>query len=88
MTAMQLNTQNIQLWQNIGAIADSEPLMKRLAKYVAKLAKEKNDATLMSRDEFYAKIEQAEKQIERGEYSVLLPDEDVATHLKKLGYDI
>lgn len=88
MTAMQLNTQNIQLWQNIGAIADSEPLMKRLAKYVAKLAKEKNDSTLMSKEEFYSKIERAEKQMERGEYSVLLPDEDVATHLKRLGYDI
>ena len=88
MTAIQLNAQNTQLWQNIGAIADSEPLMKRLAKYVAKLVKEKNDSALMSKEEFYAKIERAEKQMERGEFSVLMPDEDVATHLKRLGYDI
>ncbi len=29
MTAVQLNTMNTELWQSIGAIADSEPLMRR-----------------------------------------------------------
>ena len=69
-------------------IADSEPLMKQLAKYLKKLVAKKQDPTLMTKDEFYAKIEQAEQQIERGEYSVLLPDEDLTTHLRRLGYDI
>ena len=30
MTAVQLNAMNTELWQSIGAIADSEQLMKRL----------------------------------------------------------
>jgi hypothetical protein len=30
MTAVQLNAMNTELWQGIEAIADSEPLMKRL----------------------------------------------------------
>lgn len=42
---------NVQLWQNIGAIADNKSLMKRLAKYVAKLVKEKDDPTLMTKEE-------------------------------------
>jgi len=62
MTAIQLNTMNTELWQSIGAIADSEPLMKRLTKYAKKLVREKNDPTLMTKEEFFAKIERAEKQ--------------------------
>ena len=61
--AGQLNTMNTQLLQGIGAIADSEPLMRRLDKYVNKLVKEReNDHTLMSKEEFFAKIERAEQQ--------------------------
>ena len=88
MTAVQLNAMNTELWQSIGAIADRESLMKRLTRYAKKLVKEKEDSTLMTKEEFFAKINQAEKQMERGEYSVLLPDEDLTTHLKRLGYDI
>ncbi|MBQ2338825.1 MAG: hypothetical protein II384_06890 [Prevotella sp.] len=62
MTAAQLNAMNTELWQSIGTIADSEPLMKRLTRYAKKLVKEKQDPTLMSKEEFYAKIERAEKQ--------------------------
>ena len=62
MTAVQLNAMNTELWQGIGAIADSESLMKRLTRYVKKLVKEKEDPTLMTKEEFFAKIERAEKQ--------------------------
>ena len=62
MTAAQLKAMNTELWQSIGTIADSEPLMKRLTRYAKKLVKEKQDPTLMSKEEFYAKIERAEKQ--------------------------
>ena len=62
MTAIQLNAMNTELWQSIGAIAGSEPLMKRLARYDKKLVKEKSDSTLMTKEEFFAKIERAEQQ--------------------------
>ena len=88
MTAIQLNAMNTELWQSIGAIADTESLMKRLTRYAKKLVKEKNDPTLMTKEEFFAKIERAENQAARGEYSVLLPGEDLTTHLRRLGYDI
>ena len=41
MTAVQLNAMNTELWQSIGAIADSELLMKRLTRYAKKLVKER-----------------------------------------------
>ena len=66
MTAIQMNAQYVQLWQNIGAIADSESLMKRLARYVAKLVKEKEDSTLMSKEDFFARVDEAEREIAEG----------------------
>lgn len=62
MTAIQLNTMNTELWQSIGAIADSEPLMKRLTRYAKKLVKEREaDPTLMSKEEFFQMIDEAKK---------------------------
>ena len=88
MTAVQYNTMSKELWQDIGAIADNENLMRRLARYAKKLVKEQNDPTLMTKEEFFAKIERAEEQAARGEYSVLLPGEDLTAHLRRLGYEI
>ena len=85
MTAIELNA---QIWRDMAEIADSEPLMKQLAKYLKRLVAKKTDQTLMTKEEFFAKLEEAEQQMERGEYSVMLPDEDLTTHLKRLGYDI
>ena len=88
MTALQLNTQYVKLWQDIGAIADNNELMGRLARYVSRLVKEKNDSTLMTKEEFMEKIKESAEQIARGEYSVLLPGDDLPTHLKRFGYHI
>lgn len=88
MTAVQLNTMNTELWQSIGAIADSESLMKRLTRYAKKLVKEKNDSTLMTKEEFFAKIERAEQQSARGEGMKMLPGEDLTTFLRRNGYDV
>ena len=85
MTTLQMNT---ELWQNIGAIADDELLMRRLARYVKKLVKEKHDSTLMTEEAYLAKLERAEQQIARGEYSIMKPDEDLTTHLRRVGYDL
>ena len=59
MTSVQLNA---QIWRDMGILADSEPMMKRVAKYLRKLVKEKEYPTLMTEEEFFAKIERAEKQ--------------------------
>ena len=62
MTAVRLNAMNTELWQSIGAIADSEPLMKRLTRYAKKLVKEREaDPTLMSKEEFFHMIDEAKK---------------------------
>ena len=62
MTAVQLNAMNTELWQSIGAIADSESLMRRLTRYAKKLKERQADPTLMTKEEFFDKIDRAEKQ--------------------------
>lgn len=62
MTSVQLNTMNTELWQSIGAIADNESLMRRLTRYAKRLVKEQeNDPTLMTKEEFFARVEEAKK---------------------------
>ena len=84
MTAVQLNAMNTELWQSIGAIADSVPLMKRLTRYAKKLVKEKNDPTLMSKDEFFRRIDESKQQYERGEYTRFSDKEEMEKWLNSL----
>ena len=41
------------------------------------IRKVKEDDTLMSKEEFFAKIEESERQIERGEYTVINSKEEL-----------
>lgn len=85
MTAVQINSMNTRLWQDIGAIADNEALMKKLSKYVARLVKAKNDPTAMTREEFYAKIEKGEEDYRQGKTFAMLPGESYADFRKRIG---
>ena len=77
---------NTELWQSIGAIADSEPLMKRLTRYAKKLVKEREaDPTLLSKEKFFARVDEAREQIKRGEGVEMLPDESLDDFLKRVG---
>ena len=60
MTTVELNA---QIWRDMGILADSESMMKRVAKYLRKLVAEKEDPTLMTKEEFFARVDKAEKEI-------------------------
>ncbi len=68
MTAVQQNAMNTELWQSIGAIADNESLMRRLTRYAKRLVREKEDPTLMTKEEFFARVDESKKEYEKGEY--------------------
>ncbi len=82
MTAMELNA---QIWRDMAEIADSEPLMKQLAKYLKKLVAKKTDQTLMTKEEFFARVDEAREQIKRGEGVEMLPDESLDEFLQRVG---
>ena len=48
------------------------------------IRKVKEDDTLMSKEEFFAKIEESEKQIERGEYTVINTKEELDNFFNSL----
>lgn len=64
MTAIQLNA---EIYRTMGVIAEDEKLLRQALKYLKRLATKKQDETLMTKEEFFAKIERAEEQCRRGE---------------------
>ncbi len=81
MTMFELNA---QIWRDMAEIADSEPLMRQLAKYLKKLVAKKEDPTLMTKEEFFRRVDEAKK----GPTYSMLPGEDVTAFLNRLGHDI
>lgn len=85
MTAIQLNTMNVELWQSIGAIADSEPLMKRLTKYAKKLVIErKADSAEITREEFLASLDRGEEEYRQGKTHRINTKEELTQFLDSL----
>jgi len=80
MTLAQQNTMNTELWQSIGYIADNDDLMRRLTRYAKKLAKEK-DPTLMTKEEFFARVDAAKN----GPTYELQEGETIEDLLKRVG---
>lgn len=67
MTAIQLGKINAEILRNLGVIAEDENLLNRVAKYVRKLVKEKEkDPTHFTKEEFFACVDEAERQIANG----------------------
>lgn len=87
MSTSQLSA---EIFRNLGILAESEEMMGRVAKYLRKLVKEKHesDPTLMTKEEFFAKLDQAETEYLEGKYTTLLPGESVTDMLNRCGYGI
>ncbi len=82
MTALQLNA---DIYRNLGIIAEDESMLKKVAKYVRKLAKQATeDPTCMTKEEYFAMLDRAEK----GPRHRMLPDEDLTAFLRRMGHDL
>lgn len=82
MTAMQLNA---EMLRNMSIIAEDENLLKRAAKYLRKLVAEKQaDPTLMTKEEFFARVDEAREQIRRGECKRFTDHEQMTAWLNSL----
>ena len=81
MTAIQMNA---ELLRNMSIIAEDENLLKRAAKYLRKLVAEKKDPTLMTKEEFFAKIDKAEAEIAEGKGITFTNKDDMNAWLNSL----
>ena len=82
MTAIQMNA---ELLRNMSIIAEDENLLKRATKYLRKLVAEKQaDPTLMTKEEFFARVDKAEKEIAEGKGITFTNKDDMNARLDSL----
>jgi len=82
---------NAQMERNFAFIRKDEGMAARLARYMQRLVnqmkREKADPTLMSKEEFFAKVDEALAQHERGEGVVLHSHEEIDEFFEQLRAD-
>ena len=84
MTAVQMGTLNAEIFHNLGEIAEDEKMLNRLAKYLRKLVREKDDPTLMSKEAFFAQLDEAEREIAEGKCYTFTNLDDMNSWLNSL----
>ena len=84
MTTSELNA---EVLRNLSIVAEDENLLRRVAKYLRRVVAEKqNDPTLMTKEEFFAKLEKGEEEYLQGKYYEMLPGESLDDFLKRVGW--
>ena len=81
MTAIQLHA---EIYRTMSVIADDEGLLRQALKYLKKLATKKQDETLMTKEEFFARVDSAKQ----GKSATMLPNENLTEFLRRQGYGI
>lgn len=78
------------IYRQVDVIADDENYMKRALKYLKKLAAQKQaeDETLMTKEEYFAKIDRSLQQAREGKVMRMLPNESLDDFLRRAGYDL
>ena len=80
MTTLQMNA---ELFRNMSIVAEDETLMEQLVKFLRKLVAKKKDETLMTKEEFFAEVDEALEQAKRGEVYEWLPGENFETFIAR-----
>ena len=81
MTTIQLNA---EIYRTMGIIAEDENLLKQALRYLKKLASKKQDETLMTEEQFFARVDKAKQ----GKLAVMLPTENLTEFLRRQGYEL
>ena len=65
MTALQLYT---DIYRSLGIISEDESVLRRVAKYLTRVAKQMtDDPTCMTKEAFFARIDEARAKAAKGE---------------------
>ena len=84
MTAVQLANINAEIQRNLDALSEDETMLNRVAKYLRRLVKEKEDPSLMSKEEFVKKIESSKKEALEGKVHSIKSKEQLSQFLNSL----
>lgn len=81
MTPIQLRT---ELFREISPLLDNEVAMEKLIKYVRKLSATKEDPSLMTEEEFFAKVDKSLEQARQGRVHTVESKEELNRFLDSL----
>ena len=81
MTAIQLRA---ELFREMSPLLDNESAMVKLIKYVRKLSGKKTDPTLMTEEEFFAKVDKSLEQARQGRVHRIESKEELDEFLNSL----
>ena len=65
MTSSPL-TLDAEFLRNLGIVAQDEDMLAKVVKYVKRLVQSKKDPTLMTKEEFYARVDHSLEQARQG----------------------
>lgn len=83
MTALQLNA---DIYQNLAVLSEDQSMLNKAAKYIRRLAKQMTeDSTCMTKEEFFARVDEAREEIRQGKGIVMLPNETLDEFLNRVG---
>lgn len=83
-TSMQIGSLNAEILHNLSIIADDANMLNRVAKYLRRLTKKREDDALMTREEFLGKLDEAEEDIAQGRGRTFSNIEDMNRWLNSL----
>lgn len=83
MTAIQLNA---EIYEALSIIAKDESLLKKAAKSLKRLARQKTDDTCLSEKDFFNKIDEARLEIASGKCEKMFQGESLDDFLARNGY--
>ena len=83
-TSMQIGSLNAEILHNLSTIADDADMLNRVAKYLRRLVKKREDETLITREEFLGKLDEAEEDIAQGRGRTFSNIEDMNRWLNSL----
>ena len=77
---------NIEMYRALARIADDESLMKQAVDFVKSLVKTKKkaDPTLMTKEEYFAKIDRSLEQAKRGEVRTIKNKKELEEYFDSL----
>lgn len=83
-TSTQIGSLNAEILHNLSTIANDADMLNRVAKYLRRLTKKREDETLMTREEFFRKLDEAEEDIAQGRGRTFSNIEDMNNWLNSL----
>ncbi|MBO7119237.1 MAG: hypothetical protein J6W03_02835 [Bacteroidaceae bacterium] len=75
---------NADFLRDLSVVAEDEGLLAKAVKYIRKLAAKKEDPTLMTKEEFFRRVDEAKK----GSTYRMQPNENLTTFLRRIGNDL